>query len=148
MEPTYDHILSFIKDYFPNYSQHGQIKETHHVMDKFYAPDVVFDDGLVTSRDQWYKMCLSHPAVQDKLTVEHLSIDVKQKEVGALLRTQAIERATGKVLVELKMNTLYSLKLDDDNSLKIARVRVYCESDADKIARLFQVYGPGFKGSE
>jgi hypothetical protein len=140
MKSVYDDIVRFMEDYFTAYSEHGQVAETYRIMDKFYAPDLVFDEGVVTSREQWYQRCLTHPAVQDKLTLEHLFIDEKQKEVGALLRTQAIVRATGEVLVELKMNVLYNLKIDQKGDIKITKVKVFPESDPVKVAKLFQAY--------
>jgi hypothetical protein len=140
MESKYKRITRFMEEYFPAYSQDGQIAETYHVMDKFYAPDLCFDDGVVTSREQWYGRCLAHPAIQDKLAVEHLLIDVRQLEVGALLKTQAIERATGKVLVELKMNVLYTLSVDRNNDLSIKKVKVFLESDPVKANKLVQLY--------
>lgn len=139
----YERIVRFMQEYFTAYSGDGQLAETIHMMDRFYAPDLNFDDGVVTSREQWYQRCLSHPAVQDKLTCEHLFIDEKQNEAGALLKTQAIERATGKVLVELKMNVLYNLKLDGNQDLKIAKVRVFLETDPAKTSKLIQVYAIG-----
>ena len=143
MTSLYKDIVHFMEEYFPAYSEKGQIEETHHVMDKFYAPDLVFDDGVVTSRDQWYKSCLAHPAIQDKITLEHLWVDEQQKEVGALCKTQAIDRKSGEVLLELKMNVLYSLKIDDKKDIKIARVRVFLESNPQKAAKLFQLYAMG-----
>jgi hypothetical protein len=143
MASLYDDIVSFMKEYFPAYSEYGQIQETHRVMDKFYAPDVCFDDGIVTSREQWYRMCLKHPAIQDKLTVEHIFVDEKQKEVGALLKTQAIDRKSGKVLLELKMNVLYSLNIDSNKDIKIAKVKVFLESNPEKVAKLAQLYKIG-----
>ena len=140
MVSVYKDIVRFMEEYFPTYSDYGQIAETHRVMDKFYAPDLVFDDGVVTSREQWYKACLKHPHIQDKLTLEHIFVDEKQKEVGALLKTQAIDRASGKVLLELKMNVLYNLKIDQHKGMKIARVRVFLESDPSKAAKLIQLY--------
>jgi hypothetical protein len=140
MKLTYHDMIRFMEEYFPAYSEYGQIAETHHAMDKFYAPGVTFDDGLITGRDQWYKACLSHPAVQDKLTVQHLFVDEKQKEVGALLKTQAIDRATGEILVELKMNVLYNLTIDDHEDIKITGVRVFLESNPDKVAKLAKIY--------
>ncbi|MGZ3998886.1 MAG: hypothetical protein ACXVKM_14530 [Flavisolibacter sp.] len=139
----YDDIKRFIQEYFPAYSQYGQVAETHRIMDKFYDPEVSFDDGMVTGRDQWYKMCLAHPAIQDKLTVEHLFIDEKQKEVGALLKAQAIDRATGEVQLELKMNVLYNIKIDQKKDMKITKVRVFLESNPSKVAKLFQLYAAG-----
>jgi hypothetical protein len=141
MASTYDDIVSFMKDYFPAYSEKGQVAETQHVMDRFYAPDIVFDDGIVTSRKQWYQACLSHPAIQDKITLEHLFIDEKQKEAGALVKTQAIERASGKVLVEIRMNVLYCLKIDEKKDIKIKHIRVFLESNPQKGAKLMQIYG-------
>ena len=139
----YEDIMRFMGEYFPAYSEYGQVAETHRIMDKFYAPDLCFDDGVVTSREQWYKACLKHPAIQDKLTVEHLFVDERKKEAGALLKTQAIERASGNVLLELKMNVLYNLRIDQDKDIKITKVRVFLESDPRKSAKLAQLYRIG-----
>jgi len=146
MATMYQDIMHFMEAYFPAYSEQGQIEKTHHVMDKFYAPDLVFDDGVITSRDQWYRSCLAHPAVQDKITLEHLWVDEKQKEVGALCKTQAIDRKSGEILLELKMNVLYNLKIDQNNEFKIAQVRVFLESNPQKAAKLFQLYAIGSQG--
>jgi hypothetical protein len=143
LESIYAEIMRFMEDYFPAYSQYGQTAETQHFMDRFYAPDLSFDDGLVTSREQWYKRCLAHPAVQDKLTIEHLFVDEIQKEVGALVKTQAIERASGAVLVELKLNVFYNIKIDKDKDIKIAKVKVFIEPNPPKIAKLAQLYMGG-----
>jgi len=139
MESIYDDILRFMEEYLPAYSEYAQVLETQHLMDKFYAPELTFDDGVVTSREQWYERCLTHPDVQDKLTLEHLFIDERQTEAGALLKTQAIDRTTGEVLLELKMNVLYNLKIDN-KELKITRVRVFLEGDPTKAAKLVQLY--------
>jgi len=141
MESLYDDIVRFMEEYFPAYSEYGQIEETQHFMDRFYAPELSFDEGVVTSRQQWYERCLAHPAVQDKLTLEHLFVDEKQKEAGALLKTEAIDRATGKVLIELKMNVLYNLRIDPNKDIKIAKVRVFLETNPHKIEKLTQIYG-------
>jgi hypothetical protein len=143
MESMYGDIVRFMEEYFPAYSQYCQDSETQHFMDKFYAPELSFDENIVSSRTQWYEMCLSHPAVQDKLTLEHLFVDEQQKEVGALLKTQAIDRATGEVLLELKMNVLYNLRIDRNREIRITKVRVFLESDPQKIGKLCQLYGIG-----
>jgi hypothetical protein len=140
MESPYSDIVRFMQEYFIAYSQYGQLPETQHLMDKFYAPDLMFDEGVVKSRAEWYERCLAHPTIQDKLTVEHLFVDERQNEVGALLKTQAIERATGEVLLELKMNVLYILKIDADRDIKIKKVKVFLESDPRKAARLVELY--------
>jgi hypothetical protein len=145
MDSTYDDIVRFMEEYFPAYSQYAQIPETQRLMDKFYAPDLSFDEGVVKSREEWYGRCLAHPAIQDKLTVEHMFVDERQKEVGALLKTQAVDRATGDVLLELRMNVLYSLKIDNSRDIKITKVRVFLESDPRKAAKLTQLYSIGPK---
>ena len=143
MESLYSDIVRFMEEYFPAYSQYAQVLETQHLMDRFYAPELTFDDGVVTSRKQWYERCLAHPAVQDKLTLEHLFVDERQKEAGALLKTEAIDRTTGKVLLELKMNVLYNLETDPNKDIKITRVRVFLETDPRKIEKLIQIYAIG-----
>jgi hypothetical protein len=140
MESLYDDIVRFMQEYFPAYNQYCQIPETQHRMDTFYAPELSFDDGVVTSRGQWYERCLAHPAVQDKLILEHLFVDARQMEAGALLKTQAIDRKTGKVLVELKMNVLYNLIIGPSKDIKITKVGVFLESDPRKMEKLIQVY--------
>jgi hypothetical protein len=143
MESMYSDIVRFMEEYFLAYSEYAQFSETQHLMDKFYAPDLTFDDDAVKSRAEWYERCLAHPAIQDKLTVEHLFVDERQNEVGALLKTQAIDRATGEVLLELKMNVLYILKIDADRDIKIKKVKVFLESDPRKAAKLSQLYSIG-----
>jgi hypothetical protein len=143
VESMYDEIVCFMHEYVTAYSEYGQVAETHRIMDKFYAPELSFDD-MVTSREQWYNSCLNHSEIQDKLTIEHLFIDEKQNEVGALLKTQAIERATGKVLLELRMNALYNLKIGDEKDIKIVKVRVFLETNPEKVIKLTQLYRIGF----
>ena len=143
MALAYDDIARFMKAYFTAYSEKGQTAETQHVMDSFYAPDIYFDDGTATRREDWYKACLRHPAVQDKLTLKHLVVDEKQQEAVALAKTQAIERATGKVLVEMKLSVLYAFKADDGKNIRITHVKIFLEPDPQKTARLAQAYNIG-----
>jgi hypothetical protein len=138
----YDDIVRFMEEYFTAYSDYGQVAETLHRMDKFYAPDLCFD-GTVTSREQWYESCLKHPDVQDKLTMEQLFVDERQKEVSVLLKTQAIDRASCKILLELKMNAIYKLKIDRNKDIKISRVKIFLERDPQKVAKLSQLYRIG-----
>lgn len=136
----YDEIVSFMKEYFHAYSQYGQAAETLRVMDKYYAPELSFPADGVTNREQWYQRCLAHPAVQDRLSLEHVYIDERQNEVAALLKTQAVDKATGKVLLELNLSAFYRIKRDADKAIKITQVRVFVEGDPDKLATLNQLY--------
>lgn len=136
---TYNDIEKFMEEYFFAFSEYGQVPETQHVMDKYYAPELSIDNGFIDSREQWYKACLSHPDIKDILVADHLFIDESQKEVGVLVRTQYVKRATGDMLIELKMNVLYCLRIDNDD-IKITKFRVYVESDAEKLSRMWQLF--------
>lgn len=143
MSSRYDRIALFMNEYVKAYSEFGQVAETHSVMDRFYAPELSFDE-MVSSREQWYETCLSHTGIQDKLTLEHLVIDEKQDEVGALLTAQAINRATGEVLLTIKMNTLYNLTTNENGEFRIVKARVFLETNPQKASKLCRIYGMEF----
>jgi hypothetical protein len=143
MGSMYNNIMHFMEEYFPAFSQYSQVAENHRLMDKFYAPELCFDDNVAVSREQWYKACLSHPAILDILKPEHLFIDEKQKEVGALLTTQYVDRATGKLLLEVKMNVLYYLNIDQNKDIKIRKVRVFVESNPSKVNKISKIFKKG-----
>jgi hypothetical protein len=139
MTAKYDQIVSFMKEYLHAFSEDAQIAERQHVMDKYWTPDLNIDNGKISSREMWYKACLSHPAIQNKIVLEHLFIDETQNEVGALVTTHYIKRSTGETLVELRMNVLYNLKIDNKD-IKITKFRVYAESDVDKLTKMWQLF--------
>jgi hypothetical protein len=139
MASMYKEIVSFMKEYIHAFSEDAQIAETQHVMEKYWAPDLSIDNGKISSREQWYKACLSHPAIKNMLVLEHLFVDETQNEVGALVTTHYIKRATGETLVELRMNVLYNLKIDKKD-IKITKFRVYAESDVDKLTKMWQLF--------
>lgn len=139
----YNKILQFFEDYVATYSEYGQDADTISMMDKYYAPDLSFPEDMVSGRDQWYKRCLNHPDVLDKLTIDRYIIDDRKNEVSAILRTEAIDRGTGKVLMELRMNALYTLRIDDNQNISIAEVRIFLENNPEKVARLTKLYRIG-----
>jgi hypothetical protein len=141
----YDSIRRFFEDYIATYSEYGQNEKTISAMDRFYAPELSFPDDNVSGRDTWYKRCLNHPDVQDRLTIEHMIVDEKMNEVAAILKTEAVDRATGNVLLELKMNALYKLTITDDRDITIAEVRIFLESNPGKTVKLAQLYRIGME---
>jgi hypothetical protein len=147
MDSIYDNIVRFMEEYISAYNEYGQVVETFRIMDKFYAPELSFPDDRVTSREQWYKRCLAHPAVQDKLTIEHLVIDEKQREVVAYLKTQAIDRTTSKVLVELKFSALYTLEIDQNKDINIIKVKISLGGDPSSVMKLAKAYNIGAPGT-
>ncbi|MCR5173324.1 MAG: hypothetical protein K6C09_01665 [Oscillospiraceae bacterium] len=141
MSFSYDEIREFMLAYFPSYAEKAQDPVLQPEMDRFYAPDISFDNGM-NSREQWYRACLSHPAVVDILTVERLCIDERNLFVSAMVTSRPTERETGKVLLEIGMNAFYRLKADEEGRLKIARIDVFLESDPRKAAQMFEIYAP------
>jgi hypothetical protein len=140
MASMYKEIVSFMMEYFHAFSEDCQVAETQHVMDKYYAPDLTIDDGKMKGRELWYKICLSHPNIKDVLVSDHLFIDETQNEVGVLVRTQYVNRTTGEMMVELKMNVLYKLKLGPNKDIKITNFRVYTESDVEKLTKMWNLF--------
>lgn len=141
MSYSYDEIKDFMLSYFPDYAEKAQDPVLQPAMDRYYAPDIVFDNGVVNSRDLWYKICLSHPAVVDTMTVDRLCIDEKNLFVSARILSKPIERATGKVLAEIDMNAFYTLKINEEGQLRIARIEVFIESTPGKLEQMMQAYG-------
>jgi hypothetical protein len=135
--------MQFFEDYVATYSKYGQDADTISMMDKFYAPDLSFPEDRVYGREQWYKRCLNHPDVLDKLTIERCIIDDRKNEVSAILKTRAIDRATGIEMMDLQMHALYKLRIDNNQDIRIAEVRIFLENNPEKIARLAQLYRIG-----
>ena len=143
MQNKYNKILSFFEEYIATYNKYGQDPDTISMMDEYYASDLSFPEDRVFGREQWYKRCLNHPDVLDKLTIEHCVIDDQQNEVSAILVTRAVDRVTGVELMELKMHALYKLRIADDDDIKITEVRLFLESNPGKVAKLAQLYRIG-----
>ena len=139
----YNRILRFFEDYVATYSEYGQDAETINMMDTYYASDLSFPEDMVIGREQWYKRCLNHPDVLDKLAIERCIIDDRKNEISAILRTEAIDRGTGKLLMELRMSALYKLRIDDKQNIRITEVRIFLESNPEKVSRLTQLYRIG-----
>ena len=136
----YNRILRFFEDYVATYSEYGQDAETINMMDMYYASDLSFPEDMVIGREQWYKRCLNHPDVLDKLAIERCIIDDRKNEISAILRTEAIDRGTGKLLMELRMSALYKLRIDDKQNIRITEVRIFLESNPEKVSRLTRLY--------
>ncbi len=138
---SYDEIKEFMLSYFPDYAEKAQDPGLQPAMDKYYAPDIKFDNGIITSREQWYRACLSHPAVVDVITPNKLCIDEKNLFVSAMVTSRPTERATGKALMEIDMNAFYTLKENEEGKLSIARIEVFVESTPGKLEQMMQAYG-------
>ena len=137
MAVTYEQIKSFMQGYFIAYSEDCQLPERQYVMDKYYAPDIAFDNG-VSGRDIWYRICLSHPTWQDRVEPKRLCIDVENLTVSAMVTATFIERSTGRILQQIGMNAFYSLSVDERGDLNISRLDVVLESDLEKVQTMMK----------
>ena len=137
MAVTYEQIRSFMQGYFIGYSEDCQLPDRQRVMDKYYAPDIAFDNG-VSGREIWYRICLSHPTWQDKVEPRRLCIDVENLTVSAMVTATFVERGTGRILQQIGMNAFYTLSADDRGDLKISRLDVFLESDLEKVQRMMK----------
>ena len=126
-----------MQGYFIAYSEDCQLPERQYVMDKYYAPDIAFDNG-VSGRDIWYRICLSHPTWQDKVEPRRICIDVENLTVSAMVTATFVERSTGRILQQIGMNAFYSLKADDRGDLKISRLDVFLESNLEKVQTMMK----------
>ena len=137
MAVTYEQIRNFMQGYFIAYSEDCHLPERQYVMDKYYAPDIAFDNG-VSGREIWYRICLSHPTWQDKVEPRRLCIDVENLTVSAMVTATFVERGTGRILQQIGMNAFYSLKEDDRGDLKISRLDVFLESNLEKVQTMMK----------
>ena len=55
----------------------------------------------------------------------------------------AHRQSTGQVLLEVRMNVFYRLRIDLAGDIKIVMVKVFLETDPAKVARLTQLYRIG-----
>ena len=137
MAVTYEQIRNFMQGYFIGYSEDCQLPDRQRVMNKYYAPDIAFDNG-VSGREFWYRICLSHPTWQDKVEPRRLCIDVESLTVSAMVTATFVERGTGRILQQIGMNAFYTLSVDDRGDLKISRLDVFLESNLEKVQTMMK----------
>jgi hypothetical protein len=132
MEFTYDVIVKWMKDYFKTFNAYGQDPKTIHKLDDYFAPDLEFFPfvagvGHVNSREEFYHVLCSHPSGIEKLTPEDIVVDLKQQSVVVLIHAEITDSKTKKLLVEKRYFVLYPLVLDEKNTLKIKKIRLFWE---------------------
>ena len=105
--------------------------------------EIYFDEGVPTKREDWYRSCRAHPAVQDRLTIKRLVIDEKQQCVVAMVQTDAIERATGNILVTLQLCCFYGFATNEKGEPRIDRVFIRMEPNPKKQMLVAKAYNIG-----
>ena len=132
MELTYDTIVKFMQDYFETFNTYGQDPKTINRLDEYYAPDVEFTPyvagiGHCDSREDFYRVLLSHPSGYEKLTPEEIVVDERRRAVVVLIKAEISDSQTGEVLVTKRYFVLYPLELDVNNTLKIKKIQLFWE---------------------
>jgi hypothetical protein len=132
MELTYDNIMKFMKEYFPAYTAYAQDPKTTHRMHDYFAPDLEFIPyvaGLehTTDREEFLRIMSSHPSSYEMLTAEDIIIDERQKVVVVLMKTEVVDRNTGKVVVTKSYLPRYQLALDENDTIKIKKLQFFWE---------------------
>jgi hypothetical protein len=131
VEFTYDDIVAFMERYFKDYSLYGQDPKTQHLMEEYWAPDLEFIPYLkgqepILGREQFYKVN-THPPIQETLTRGQMVVDERRKVVAALVKTELKHKASGEVRLDAWFNCIYELKVDENNTLKIAKMLFFFE---------------------
>ena len=151
MELTYDNIVKWMKDYFKTYSTYGQDPKTAHRMHDYFAPDLEFIPyiaslrGPVTSRDDFLHNTTSHPSSYEKLTPEDIAVDERRRVVVALLRREIIDTKTEEVLVKKSSIAHYQLVLDENNTIKIKKIRFFWQDLPPGALEVVDVFGRDYK---
>lgn len=146
MELTYDNIVKWMKEYLRVYSEYGQDPATVHRMHDYYAPDLEFityfgaPSITTTSRDDFLRHAVSHPSSYERLTPEDITVDERRKVVVVIIKFEAIDRKTGEVLVQERGISHYQLVLDENNAIKIKKVRFFREDLPPGTLRVSDVF--------
>jgi hypothetical protein len=132
MEFTYDNVVKYVKDYFKTFNTYGHDASTIHRLDDYFAPDLEFSPyvagvGHISGREEFYHVLLSHPSGLEQLTPEDIVFDEKQKAVVVLIKAVISDSKTGEVLVTKRYFVLYPLVLDEKNTIKIKKIRLFWE---------------------
>ncbi|MCE5253988.1 MAG: hypothetical protein LLG45_07275 [Actinomycetia bacterium] len=131
MKLTYDEMLAWIKEYFDAFNLYGQDPDEIHRMDEYFSKDFVFNPfiahvGKVYSRDDWYKVLLSHPSGVETLTPEDLVIDERRQTFVAQIKAELSDRDTKELLLTKRYLARYPL-LEEDGAMKIERLDFFWE---------------------
>ena len=136
MKYTYDDIEKWIKEYLNAYNLYAQNPETVNKMAEYFSPDVYFIPYIsafggpgnpVTSRDDFFKMFISHPTVYEQFEVEDIFIDERKMTVTAFLNVSLYESKTNKVLLKKHYQPRYQLVVDENEKLKIKTIFFFWE---------------------
>jgi hypothetical protein len=148
MKFTYEEILNWLKDYLNAYNSYAQNPETVERMAEYFTPDVHFipyisafggPDNAITSRDDFFKMFISHPTVYEKFETEDIIVDEKRMEAVAFLNVSLYDSKTNKVLLKKHYQPRYQLVIDEKNKIKISTIFFFWESMPPEVDEAYAI---------
>jgi hypothetical protein len=148
MKPAYDDIVEWLKKYFAAYNAYAQNPDTADRMSEYFTTDVRFipfvsafggPGNAVTSRDDFFRMFISHPTVYEKFDVVDIAVDEKRMVAVALLKVALFDSQTNEVLLRKHYLPRYQLVLDEKGALKISVIHFFWESTPPEIDELYAI---------
>ncbi|MBN2039624.1 MAG: nuclear transport factor 2 family protein [Spirochaetes bacterium] len=148
MEYSYDDIVKWMEEYLNAYNLYAQNPETVNKMAEYFTPDVHFipfisafggPDNPVTSRDEFFKMFLSHPSVYEQFEVEDVFVDERKMVASASLNVSLYETKTKKVLLKKHYHPRYQLVLDENEKLKIKTIYFFWECVPPEVDKAYAI---------
>ena len=142
MDPTYDTIAQWMREYFETYNLYAQYEDTVHAMDKFFAPDLRFMPYMYLfggpgaghfSRETFYEMLTGHPDDYEQFEVLDIFVDEKRLTATAFLKATIYDANTDLPLLQKHYLPLYELMVDENHQLKIKTIRFFWESSPPEV---------------
>lgn len=131
MKLTYDNMVTHMNNYFKGFSTYAQDPKTQYRMNEFLAPEVeiiAYEKTIKKmSRERFYRDCI-HPNLKETLTHGQLVVDERQGTVAALMKTKIKHKVTGEIKFSVWLNIIYQLKIDEDKTIKIAKVLIFMQN--------------------
>lgn len=151
MNPAYEDMAEWMKEYFAAYNAYAQNPETVGRMSDYFTPDVRFvpfvsafggPGNAITNRDDFFRMFTSHPTVYEKFEVEDIAIDERHMVAVALLNVTLFESKTDTVLLRKHYLPRYQLVLDESGALKIRTIHFFWEATPPEMDEAYAIQKP------
>ena len=150
MELNYDSIEKWMQKYFDTYSTYGQKPETADRMEEFFAPDLRFipyiakiggPEGGFKNRNEFIQTAKTHPSWYERLIPDDLTIDEKKRAVVVRFRMEVVDTKKDEVVIRKNAMAHYELILDENNTIKIKKIRFFWEVMPEGFKEFYDIYG-------
>jgi len=128
----YKDVEQFMADYYYAYNQYSQDASTIDLMDRYWAPEFLsfqylpLPEPLVMDLTSWKNFLVGvHSQFIETLTVEEMSIDIRNLTAVARLTIEMTDRASGVVVLSIGGVGFYNLKVVKKKKLKMTSLKLY-----------------------